>query len=597
MIEVRGSASRIGGSFGNGHGPESRMSRVIGSIIIVLIAGLCIPVKVAAQSPASPPSPEQIDALIERLQRLEVMNHRLIEQYDAVLDREAERDRRYQELEQRYQGLLDRLEIETTPPATPGPPPADDAVVPVTEPSRPMAELFDEPWEASPLVGPGRDRAMSPEADSVFGRAMPGPGRDYPTFEPSNAPPLIGRLGNGFELVTPDDELSLGVRVLNQVDFKAFAPNDLDPATSGLYLPRTRFYFTGRLTRPIEYEVSFQRGLEGTVELLDGFVNFRLDEAFQIKFGRSLVPYSFDWYDHLEPYFITPERSLYPMNFGLSRQAGLMAWGYLGDGSLEYAAGGFSGGMIGIADINTTQEAVGYLNWRPFLTTERFDRLRYLNLGGSIAGGATNRSDEERPMPLRTSIQATENSREANAASISFLDFEEDVRALGDRFQGALHMAYYGGGWSIESEVQAGQYQYAKLGMPGRATVPVLGYHVTAAKFLTGEVIDGRTTVVPLRPFEPLRGRFGPGAFEVYARISQLHLGREVFEFDLANEQFWTRDVTVTDVGFNWYSNRFVKFYFDWQRAAFGSPVLVNERNGHRSRESDLFWLRCQIWF
>ncbi|MEW4570769.1 porin [Tautonia sp. JC769] len=532
----------------------------------------------AQDGPQAPPMPDRThveappDDLAGRVQRLEEMNRRLLEQYNAVLSREAERDQRYQELERRYQGLLDRLDEPT------------DAQVSPAE-----ASVLRSAEEPDPFAEPAEEDSLD--------RVIVGPGRAFPIFAPGTEPGLLGKVGEGFELFTPDEELSLGVRVLNQVDFKAFAPGDLDPATSGLYLPRTRFYLAGHLTKPIEYEVSFQRSLEGVLDLLDGFVNFRFDEGFQIKFGRSLVPYSFDWYDHLEPYFITPERSLYPLNFGLSRQAGLMGWGYLRDGRLEYAVGGFSGGMLGIADINATREAVGYLNWRPFLTSEQFPRLRYLNLGGSIAGGLTVRHDAERPMPLRTSIQATENSREASAASINFLDFEEDVRSFGERFQGALHMAYYGGGWSFESEVQAGRYQYEKLGSSLRPTVPVVGYHVTAARFLTGETPHGRTTIVPLRPFSPSRGLYGPGALEVFARVSQLRLGSEVFEYDLADENLWTREVVMTDIGFNWYANRYLKFYFDWQRSAFGSPVLLNERDGTLRRSSDLFWIRCQIWF
>lgn len=530
----------------------------------------------AQQARTAPDPPPGLEAapptdLADRVRRLEEMNLRLMEQYDAVLDREADRERRYQELERKYRSLLDRADESVTPAAA--------SVIPSARKPFPGPEPEPEP-------GPGEETFETPNA-----------GRSFPNFAPGSEPPLLGKVGEGFELATPDEELSLGVRVLNQVDFKNFIPNDLDPAISGLYLPRTRFYFTGHLTRPIEYEVSVQRSVEGVIDLLDGFVNFNFDEGFQIKFGRSIVPYSFDWYDHLEPYFITPERSLFPLNFGLSRQAGLMAWGYLGEGRLEYAVGGFSGGSIGIADDNTTRDAVGYVNWRPFLTTERFPRLRHLNLGGSIAGGLTVRPEEERPIPLRTSIQSTENSREAAAASITFLDFEEDVRALGDRFQGALHLAYYGGGWSIESEVQAGSFQYRKFGAPFQPRVPVIGYHVTAAYFLTGEEPPDRTLIVPLRPFDPLRGEYGPGAFEAFARISQIHLGEEVFDFDLANEDFWARDAYLTDVGFNWYVNRFVKFYVDWQHANFGSPVLVNIDNGDRSRHSDLFWIRCQIWF
>ncbi|QDV33919.1 OprO/OprP family phosphate-selective porin [Tautonia plasticadhaerens] len=527
----------------------------------------------SAQGVGPPPAPTPGASggagadLADRVRRLEEMNLRLLEQYDAVLDREADRERRYEELETKYRSLLDRVDESVTPAAA--------SVIPSAR--KPIPESESDP---------GEETFETPDA-----------GRSYPDFAPGFEPPLLGRVGEGFELATPDEELSLGVRVLNQVDFKNFIPNDLDPAISGLYLPRTRFYFTGRLTRPIEYEVSVQRSVEGVIDLLDGFVNFNFNEGFQIKFGRSIVPYSFDWYDHLEPYFITPERSLFPLNFGLSRQAGLMAWGYLGEGRLEYAVGGFSGGSIGIADDNTTRDAVGYVNWRPFLTDERFPRLRYLNLGGSIAGGLTVRPEAERPIPLRTSIQSTENSREAAAASITFLDFEEDVRALGDRVQGTLHLAYYGGGWSIESEVQAGGFQYKKMGSPFQPRVPVIGYHVTAAYFLTGEEPPDRTLIVPLRPFDPLHGQYGPGAFEAFARISQIHLGEEVFAFDLADEDFWARDAYLTDVGFNWYVNRFVKFYVDWQHANFGSPVLVNIRDGDRSRHSDLFWIRCQIWF
>ena len=32
----------------------------------------------------------------------------------------------------------------------------------------------------------------------------------------------------------------------------------------------------------------------------------------------------------------------------------------------------------------------------------------------------------------------------------------------------------------------------------------------------------------------------------------------------------------MVDVGFNWYPNRFVKFYADWQLPYFATPVLVN---------------------
>ena len=152
--------------------------------------------------------------------------------------------------------------------------------------------------------------------------------------------PLRARFADGFQLASEDDEFDLRFHVLDQTDFKLFTPNDRTFGKSGLYIPRVRVYLEGRLTRFWEYEVSLQRSLDGTWDLLDGNLNLRLSEAFQVKFGRFLVPYSYDWFDHLEQYFIAPERALFPLNFGLSRQAGLMAWGRAREGRLDWASAG-----------------------------------------------------------------------------------------------------------------------------------------------------------------------------------------------------------------------------------------------------------------
>ena len=48
-------------------------------------------------------------------------------------------------------------------------------------------------------------------------------------------------------------------------------------------------------------------------------------------------------------------------------------------------------------------------------------------------------------------------------------------------------------------------------------------------------------------------------------------------------------------MGVNWYLNKFVKVYFDWEHVMFGSPVLAT---GNHFRESnDLFWVRTQVFF
>jgi len=51
----------------------------------------------------------------------------------------------------------------------------------------------------------------------------------------------------------------------------------------------------------------------------------------------------------------------------------------------------------------------------------------------------------------------------------------------------------------------------------------------------------------------------------------------------------------VVDMGVNWYLNKFVKIYFDWEHAMFGSPVFSS--NGRSQTSNDLYWIRTQIYF
>jgi phosphate-selective porin OprO/OprP len=514
-------------------------------------AGSC---GLAHGQPAAPlPDPLPASTVDERLRRLEEVNARLVEQLKSARE---ESDRRYGELEARYRELQRRVGE-----------PRDAA----------EAETAREPGEST-------------SRSSHLGR--PGEiGRAHPDREV----PLKATLADGFQLASEDEEFDLRFHVLDQTDFKVFIPNDRTFGKSGLYIPRVRVYFEGRLTRLWEYEVSLQRSLDGNWDLLDGNLNLHLSDAFQIKFGRMLVPYSYDWFDHLEQYFIAPERALFPLNFGLSRQAGLMAWGHAGDGRLDWALGGFNGHLAGVADNNPNQEAVGYFNLRPFLRCDEYPALRYLNVGASGSIGQVVR--DQTPLPLRTSVQAAENDEGTTDASAVFLDFNEGTVYRGNELFGAVHLAYYYGGLSFESEWNIGEFQMTRPGLRIKPDIPVQGFHTMLGYFVTGEHVERRTTVVPVRPFRPIRGEWGCGAIEPFVRYSQINLGNIIFKDDLANGNFWTNNVSMIDLGFNWYPNRWVKFYVDWQHAAFGSPVLVNEARGLFGRTSDMFWVRCQVYF
>ncbi|WP_422928297.1 porin [Singulisphaera sp. PoT] len=515
-----------------------------------------------ASAPTPPPSQE------ERLRKLEKIIGDLSKseaeaKAEAVRVRQ-ESDKRYRELEQKYDAIKERLERVEAEPGS-----------------------GHEPHTTS-----GRE---SPEsAPPPPGATLARPEETEEPHEPQGTP-LRARLEEGFALESENEEYILRMRVLDQTDFKDFIPNNQSPARSGLYIPRVRFYFEGRLTRLFEYEVSLQRSVDGQWDLLDGNVNAHISEPFQIQFGRMLTPYSYDWYDHLEQYFITPERGLFPLNFGLARQAGLLAHGFLSEKRLQYAVGGYDGHLVGLADNNNTRDVAGYFNWKPFLISEDRPGLRHLNLGASIFGGL--QVAPQAPLPLRTSLQTSENDEGAQSATSTFLRFNDDVFYLGNRFGAAAHLAWYVGGLSVETEYQYGRFDLARKLVEGHSQLPVNGFHTTAGYFLTGEKVESRTAVQPLRPFDPTRNQWGPGAIELFARYSQLNLGKSVFEDGLADPLKWSANAYMTDIGFNWYLTQYIKLYIDWQHTTYGKPILLNPNSGLYGRFNDLLWIRAQLYF
>ena len=69
------------------------------------------------------------------------------------------------------------------------------------------------------------------------------------------------------------------------------------------------------------------------------------------------------------------------------------------------------------------------------------------------------------------------------------------------------------------------------------------------------------------------------------ARYSMLELNRRVFTAGFADPNLWTNHTQMVDVGFNWYLNKSVKIYFDWEHAIFGSPWSTTPRPGASGQE------------
>ncbi len=419
--------------------------------------------------------------------------------------------------------------------------------------------------------------------------------------------PHLGKLGiktyydfanDGFGFSTQDEEFTLDVRALSQLDARIYQQQNQFPVSSGFYNPRTRIYFEGRLTKPIQYEFSFQNTFD-TVALLDAYLNFNYDPRFQLRIGRYKTPFTYEFYRIHVWHLLAPERSLFANNYEGNRRFGLMGWGSMFEQRMEYAVGTFNGQRNSYQPFDSHQDVMAFLNFKPFYNKEEGFLLRDIQVGGSVDAG--NENQPTVPAVLRTNsapaAEGVTSSGATNSATVPFLAFNPNVSERGPRALWELHAAYYYGGLTLLGAWQGGYESYA-LGTTGSPTrIPIGGWFAQAGYILTGETLRDRTLIEPLRPFDLRRDRFGLGAFEVTARYSELELSRRVFTAGLADPNLWTNHTQMVDVGLNWYLNKSVKIYFDWEHAIFGNPVVYNTNTGRRSFHSDLYWLRFQFYF
>jgi phosphate-selective porin OprO/OprP len=513
-----------------------------------------------------------VEQLAERLRAMEEINRKLTDQLERAT---REHNEQMRELLEKYGELSKRLGDGTE---GPGPRGVD---VGATAPPGDQAQAVD---------------LDTPVPDYTEGQFAPfSPPAGYPdTKVPSpKRLPLIGSFGPGFQFQTEDEEYRLLVHYESQIEARVWSRGEQSPANSGFFLPRQRIFFTGNITKPIEYEFSINRGF-GNLNLLNAYINVHFDDRFELRFGRFFTPLPYDQYAISNYWLPTPERSVFTTNLSLNRQFGLMGWGYLFDKRLDYAAGIFNGSRNSFESLTNGVDFVAYLNARPFQESESLRFAKFLNLGTSVAFG----TQDQAPVPVTFRIAGgSANTDIPGAGTVPFLILNRDVIERGNRLLGSVHMAYFYKGLSLIGEWQYGYGGYASSARPSPTPVPFSGFYVTGAYFLTGEHVERRTRVDPLRPLIPRNkgDRVGPGAWEAVARVSSLRLGEEVFTGGFADPNLWSNSAVTTELGLNWYLNEYFKIYIFWLHGEFGQPVEY--RPGGFQKSADMFWLRTQLYF
>ncbi len=450
--------------------------------------------------------------------------------------------------------------------------------------------------DQQPTFGGSRARgevgAYKPEADGEGGKSRSPGAQD---LKPKRHPGKIA-FGEGLEFTSDDGEFRLQFHNLTQAELRGFDNRDLGVLQDQLFIPRQRRYFVGDLTKKVGFYTVINRG-NGSLDLLDAFISLRFSNAMRLRIGRMKTPYFYEYFSIAEGDQIAPERSIWAGNMALNRQLGFMFLGELFKDRVSYAAGLYNGPRRSFQDTSSAKDIMGTVTWRPFLLSERFPALNYLNLGGSFDVGYRNNNP---PQPQY--FEAADDQTPNNATSLSptFLHLNYNVIELGERVQWGGHASWY-----YESLFLMAEYGGARAGYGlanGNSSVPINfdGWHATASYFLTGETITRRVNMVqPKRDlnFDFLEpgGKFSPGAVEVFARYSAMSIERNIFTAGFDDPNLWTYNVYATDIGLNWYLNFYTRIYLDWQHAGYGNEVSVAP--GRFSSTSDIYWLRFQVFF
>src|SRR5271166_4520271 len=314
------------------------------------------PVAPEASVPGGPststqPAPTQptVAELAERLRAMEEKNRQLAEQLEAS---NRVHNEQMKQLLKRFDDLSERSSY-----------PKEGA-------GRNSGNVGGPARPRNGATSSGLDTPVPDYTEGQLPPFSPPPGSPPSKIPRSERLPLNGTFGPGFQFETEDEEFQLRIHYESQIERRNWARADQEPANSGFFLPRQRIFFTGNITKPIEYELAINRASGGSINVLNAFINVHFDDRFEVRFGRFFTPFTYDQYAISNYWLPTPERSLFTTNVGLGRQIGLMGWGYLFDKRLDYGV-----------------DFVTFLNARPFQESESLTFARFLNLGTSFAFG------------------------------------------------------------------------------------------------------------------------------------------------------------------------------------------------------------------
>jgi len=379
---------------------------------------------------------------------------------------------------------------------------------------------------------------------------------------------------DGFYLQSPDGNFLLKIHGYLQSDSRLFPAHSGDTGPNSFFLRRARPIFEGTIYKNIDFRLMPDFGL-GTTVLQDAHLDLRFSPQFQIRAGKYKEPVSLERLQSGADLLFV-ERSI-ANNLAPNRDVGAMLHGDLSKGTVGYALGVFNGvfdGGSSDGDVEDSKDIAARLFLQPFKNKEGSAAQ---GLGFGVAATFGRQRDALAGLAYKT------------AGRSNFFKYDPAAVGAGDHRRWEPQLYYFQGPFGLMSEYVRSE-QGVRKGAT-RADLTNTGWYVQGSYVLTGEKATYRS-VTPAKPFDPKSGQWG--AFELAARVGQVHVDRDAFRLGLADPTAAASNAHAYTLGLNWYLNRAVKAQFNYERTVFDRSIKFgSDKRDHE----DVFLTELQIAF
>jgi phosphate-selective porin OprO and OprP len=380
--------------------------------------------------------------------------------------------------------------------------------------------------------------------------------------EKARLTPIVHAGPEGFFLNSPDDgkTFSLHLGMLLEADSR-FYFTQTKPTGSEFLIRRARPIFEGTIDQYYDFKLMPDFG-QGTTVLYDAYADIHYWPWLRFRAGKFKEPVGLEeLQEDRNLKFV--ERAL-PSDLVPNRSIGVDLHGLVGQGWLDYAVGVFNSVPDNTATIDSdttdAKDFVARLFFYPFVATQyEFAQKLGLGISGTYGDQAAATIDTYK-----------------SAGQYTFFTYTSGTVATGPHYRYSPQADYYWGPFGLLGEYVQNTQQLAK---PVTIATKVYlakpryyndqSWQIAASWLLTGED-NSYAQIVPHRnfdPTDPING--GLGAWEIAARIDQLLIDRDVYNYGLASKSTAANEAFEFSLGVNWYLDRNVKFMVDYEHTGY----------------------------